>query len=154
MVVAKSRPAFSLSGKFTSKRFPAVSRVIEGTIERLFALDQLEDKYQKLPPTRDLDHFLRVALDALDLECAIGANELARIPARGPVIVVANHPFGAVEGVMLAQQLRRVRSDVRILVNQLLERIPELSELFIAVDVFGGAHAARANVAPLRRAAR
>ena len=154
MVFAKSRPTFSLSGKFTNKRFPAVSRVIEGSIERLFALDQLEDKYQKLPPTRDLDHFLSVALDALDIECAIGADELTRIPARGPVIVVANHPFGAVEGVMLAQQLRRVRGDVRILANQLLERIPELSELFIAVDVFGGTHAVQANIAPLRRATR
>jgi len=54
------------------------------------------------------------------------------------VVVVANHPFGALEGVVLAELLTRVRPDVKVMANYLLGRIPELRELFFFVDPFGG----------------
>lgn len=53
------------------------------------------------------------------------------IPASGPVIVVANHPYGGLEGVLLAQQLLSKRPDVRILGNRALALFPELASLFI-----------------------
>lgn len=50
--------------------------------------------------------------------------------------MVANHPLGCVEGVILAELLLCVRSDVKILANQYLKLVPELASLFIGVDVF------------------
>lgn len=74
------------------------------------------------------------------------------IPATGPLIVAANHPTGAMDGLVLAETVRRRRSDVRILANRLLARIPELAESCFFVDPFGGPGAAGRSRAGLRSA--
>jgi putative hemolysin len=62
--------------------------------------------------------------------------DLDRIPVKGPVVAVANHPFGVLDGAALEVLLSRVRRDVKILTNSLLEGIPELHEHCIFVDPF------------------
>jgi putative hemolysin len=74
------------------------------------------------------------------------------LPAAGPLLVVANHPFGAADGVALLALIRRVRRDVRLVGNSQLRRIPELQPLVFAVDLSGGRDARVANQATLRRA--
>ncbi len=64
----------------------------------------------------------------------LAPEDLARIPAQGPVVVVANHPFGGVEGVILPALLGTVRQDVKILANYMLRPVTELRDLFIYVD--------------------
>jgi putative hemolysin len=149
-----AHPAFRLNGAFSLPRLPRLSRLIERGVERALGLDELQRRYSSLPPTRDVDGFLDEVLRALRIGCDLPPGQLDRIPRSGPAIVVANHPFGAIEGVVLARLLRRVRPDVRIVANHLLARIPELAELFVPVDVFGGKRAARANARPLRGAVR
>ena len=56
---------------------------------------------------------------------------LSQIPATGPLIVCANHPFGGIEGVAVAHLLRRRRKDVKILVNRALGLVAELAPVFI-----------------------
>ena len=59
--------------------------------------------------------------------------EIARIPATGPVVVVANHPSGLVDGMVMAEMVCRVRSDFKILTRSLLTGIPEVEEFMIPV---------------------
>ncbi|MBL9056052.1 MAG: lysophospholipid acyltransferase family protein [Rhodobacteraceae bacterium] len=59
--------------------------------------------------------------------------EIARIPKTGPVVVVANHPSGLVDGMIMAEMVNRVRSDFRILTRSLLTGIPEVEEFMIPV---------------------
>jgi putative hemolysin len=87
-------------------------------------------------------------LGALGVNYECGAEDLARVPANGPVVLVANHPFGLVEGAIFGALLARVRPDFRFLANSLLAEIPALREYVIAVDPFGGA--ARTNWKSLR----
>ena len=47
-----------------------------------------------------------------------------RIPTKDPAIVVANHPFGAIEGIILADILRSRRPDVKIMANHLSKLYP------------------------------
>jgi putative hemolysin len=61
------------------------------------------------------------------------SEEIARIPATGPVVVVANHPHGLVDGMIMAEMVNRVRSDFRILTRSLLTGIPEVEEFMIPV---------------------
>lgn len=143
---------FSLNGSLRLTHHEPLNRLLEGTVEHTFALARLGRMYQALPPTIDCDHFLQQTLDAFHIRVHCPEEALQRIPASGPLVVVANHPFGALEGVILAQQLRRVRPDVKILANYFLERIPELRELFISVDPFGGEGAAGRNLRPLKQA--
>jgi putative hemolysin len=59
--------------------------------------------------------------------------EIANIPKTGPVVVVANHPSGLVDGMVMAEMVNRVRSDFRILTRSLLTGIPEVEEFMIPV---------------------
>jgi len=92
------------------------------------------------------------ALAALDIEAIWSPSDIDAIPTHGPLVIAANHPHGAVDGLALASILRRTRPDVRLLANRLLARIPELQELCFFVDPFGGA-AADARSRPGLRAA-
>jgi putative hemolysin len=60
-------------------------------------------------------------------------DEIARIPATGPLVVVANHPSGLVDGMVMAEMINRVRSDFKILTRSLLTGIPEVEEFMIPV---------------------
>ena len=60
-------------------------------------------------------------------------EEIARIPKTGAVVVVANHPSGLVDGMIMAEMVNRVRSDFRILTRSLLTGIPEVEEFMIPV---------------------
>lgn len=115
-------------------------------------LKRLNQFYAQRPVGGDTQTFLRFTLDVLGIEYRLVRGQLANIPQHGATVVVANHPLGCVEGVILAELLLSVRSDVKILANQYLKLVPELASLFIGVDVFAGNDAAKANLAALRQA--
>jgi putative hemolysin len=60
-------------------------------------------------------------------------DEIAHIPATGPVVVVANHPHGLVDGMVMAEMVNRVRSDFKILTRSLLTGIPNVEMFMIPV---------------------
>ena len=93
-------------------------------------------------------------LRTMNLDYEVDPEDLARIPLQGPVVVVANHPFGGVEGLVLDAVINTVRSDSRVMANFLLGRIPELRDSFILVDPFGSKASRKKNVAPLKEAVR
>jgi putative hemolysin len=68
--------------------------------------------------------------------------------------VVANHPFGGIEGLILAKLLLTRRPDATLMANYFLGRIPELRELFLLVDPFGRPESVRTNLTALRQAVR
>ena len=73
------------------------------------------------------------ALRIMGIEVATPADQIANIPKAGPVIVVANHPHGLVDGMVLAELIGRVRTDYKILTRSLLTDIPEIKEFMIPV---------------------
>ena len=87
--------------------------------------------------------FLRVTYVASDID-------LAHIPKTGPAIVTANHPFGVLEGAVLASVLAQIRPDVRFLANGILAAAPEVREMVIPVDPISGRKAAAVNGRGLR----
>ncbi len=80
------------------------------------------------------------------------SEDEAQIPFEGAVVVVANHPFGAIEGLALLELLRKRRSDVKVMANYVLHCIPELREEMFFVDPFGRSGSAAHNVQSLRHA--
>jgi len=125
-------------------------RGVTALLERMTALDRCRSLYNGKLRNVDAEEFPARVLEALDIDYRITAEDLERIPRTGPVVIVANHPFGAVEGLILADLLGKIRPDVRIMANFLLKGIPELHRKLIAVDPFAGKDAARRNVRPLR----
>jgi putative hemolysin len=80
-------------------------------------------------------------LRQLDIGYEIQASDRERIPASGPVLVVANHPFGMLEGLILVDLLEKVRHDFRIVANGILATTPALHEKVFFVNPFENASA-------------
>jgi len=77
-------------------------------------------------------------LEHLDILCTLPAHDLEQIPAHGPLIVMANHPTGTLDGLALLYAVSRVRRDVKVVTNRMLTHLEPLSSLFIPVDNIGG----------------
>lgn len=82
--------------------------------------------------------FVAAARDHLGLRYEVDAEELLRIPARGRLLVVANHPSGALDALALLDCIGRVRRDACIVANDLLSLIEPMGELMLPVRILGG----------------
>jgi putative hemolysin len=126
----------------------------EHVAEWATGLNKLDKFYAQRPSNCTTAEFLRFTLDALGIDYQVVRGSIDRVPATGATVVVANHPLGCVEGIILAELLLMVRSDVQILANQYLKTVPELDSLFIGVDVLEGKQARQANLHAMRSAHR
>jgi putative hemolysin len=137
---------FSLKDPLLQKSF----LLMQGVVERCFLLDKLNSLYNNIGQIEGDQPYVEKILQAMNVRYEVDAQDFCRIPVTGPAIVVANHPFGGIEGVILAAILRAVRSDARIMANYLLARITELKDYFIFVDPFGTERSASSNIKPMK----
>ena len=98
--------------------------------------------------------FARRLLDALDIRFEVEAADRKRIPACGPAVIAANHPYGIVEGLILAALLEGIRPDWKILANVALAGLDELRTHLIFVNPFEARDANPQNRGPLRESIR
>jgi putative hemolysin len=96
--------------------------------------------------------FTERLLDHLQVTYRVAERDLAQIPRKGPTVVVVNHPFGILEGAVLATILprdpARYTASWRIV---FCPRLPEMRDLLVSVDPMGGESSARGNRAGLRQ---
>ena len=118
---------------------------VEGAIEKLLALDQFDRLYEDAAGGSSPRPIAERTLAMLNVQPQVSGRDLALVPKQGPVVAVANHPFGLIEGAILGSVLPSVRPDLKIMANHLLATMPETSQWCIFVDPFGGEGAARAN---------
>ena len=130
-----------------------LSRVAEfsGLAGKLSPVGKVRDLYRRVQ--RSPEGFRPEGLLAeMRVDLRFNDADRSRIPATGPVVVVANHPYGVLDGAILTVLLTRVRPDVKVLTNLLLSDIPELQQHCIFVDAFQTDHPADSNRKALREA--
>ncbi len=120
----------------------------------IFQLDKLSGLYDGLRSEDASRSFVDRALARLEVSYDINRGSLDAIPREGSLLVIANHPFGGVEGLVLLSLLSAVRPDIKVMANSILSAIPELQRHMILVDPFGGSGAATKNLAPIRQSLR
>jgi putative hemolysin len=130
-----------------------VASVLAPPLEMLLALRRCERTYARIPPGSTPLEFAQAALGQLKARFEV-EGALAAVPRSGPLVVVANHPFGGIEGLYLYAMLAELRPDVRVLGNELLGLLPEFAPAIFAVNVLAGVKAAQRNGAALRQAIR
>jgi len=127
------------------------SQLLAKGVGRLLGLESLANYYDARPPGLTTPQFLQHSLEVLGVTVELtNAENCTSIPRQGPLLIVANHPLGGLEGIALAHLLLSIRPDLKVLTNQLLRRVPELRDLFIGVDVLS-TDARRDNVAGIKQ---
>ena len=123
---------------------------LQPALHRLLIPDEVMEGLETARRSGAGGAFVQSLLYNLDISFAVAEGDIARIPASGPAIVVANHPYGIVEGLILAALLDRVRPDSKILANSMLGAITEMRDRMILVNPFETPDAHAGNLAPVR----
>ena len=97
--------------------------------------------------------FWHDAIEELRLDLRLNRQPADAIPARGPLMVVANHPFGVVDGIILCWLVAQARDDYQIMTHRVLHQAPEVRPRILPVD-FSATEAATLSNLRSRRLAR
>lgn len=121
----------SYAGTFTNPAKVLTIRTIEWLTAKLHLLSLIRDFERSGAPVGV--PFWSKAVRQMGIRIDTPDAEIARIPATGPVVVVANHPHGLVDGMIMGELVSRVRGDFKILTRSLLTGIPEIEQFMIPV---------------------
>lgn len=150
----KSKRLIQLQSFFKNPLQRKVFSVVGGAVEKALALDRINQIYYAAATKEDDRHFMDRVLEVMNIELAVAESDLARIPRNGRLVVVANHPFGGIEGIILGALLRAARPDVKLMANFLLKAVPDLHDAMIFVDPFDRDESARVNLRPMKESLR
>ena len=128
-VVTKSdlKKALGLKGFFGS----CVAGMAYGYL-RLGKINRLFDSAADYQGREFADHLL----ENMHITIDVSPEQLESIPKEGGFVMVSNHPFGGIEGVMLLSAIAKVRPDFKLMANFILSHIPNLKECFFSVNPF------------------
>ena len=123
----------------------AFIRLTENATGRLSLIRRAAGYQDEVAQGRD---FWRVMTERFGLRLDVVSGALGEIPASGPLVVVANHPFGILDGLVLGHILSGTRrGDFRIMAHQVFRRAPELERVILPIDFAGTRSAIEANLA-------
>ena len=124
--------AISLLNLVPQDKKNAIFTGLIGLLDKLLAihrLDQLYVDHQLAGLSKE--QFAIKLLGALNVTIE-GTHELQqKVPSSGPLVIASNHPFGGIEGVILAYVIGQIRPDLKVLANQGLQLFSELKDYFI-----------------------
>lgn len=89
--------------------------------------------------------FVEAVLDYFQFSYKFSSNQIENIPSSGRVVIIANHPLGALDALSLIHLVKRVRSDIKVVANDVLGKIDQLKPILVGVDAFGE-HISKASI--------
>lgn len=138
--IFRDRPALLTSGDYFAKFLMYILR-----------FDKLNKLYSQISEKEGIE-FIDELIKTLEFNVEFDPKQLKKIPKEGPLIIVANHPLGGFDGLLLIKYLSEVRTDVKVLANFLLKKIEPVSEYFLAENPFDGNKGAYGNVSGVKEA--
>ena len=152
-----AKPKTDLSVMDYVKDYPILSFVRPGqpwyqrysleAAERFFGRLRIESIYLKVKERPfTIEGFIEEALKIAKINHQYDRQKLADLPTRGPIVFVANHPFGVIDGLALCDLAVRLRGNFRILINSILCQDKDLAEYFLPVDFSEDRNAMKNNI--------
>jgi putative hemolysin len=97
-------------------------------------LNTINKLYAKFSDKKGYE-FVNSLVEELEIKYDINPEELERIPRESPLIIVANHPYGGLEGLILLHALYKVRPDIKIMGNYILKGVNQIQEFVFPMSV-------------------
>lgn len=117
------------------------------SIEILLGRNKIEAVYNNLKVEQfNLTKFFSSALEETKITAKYDLDKLHAVPKTGPLMFVANHPFGVVDGIVLCDMALRVRGDLRIMLHSLLCQDSQLAQFFLPIDFQENKQALKTNI--------
>jgi putative hemolysin len=116
---------------------------------KLFRVQRLNKIYQKFSHYDGLE-FLDACLDELQINYDIPVNDFKNIPTTGPVVFIANHPYGGLDGLLLIRLIAGIRPDLKVMANYILKNVKPLADYILPVDPFERKDSAQKSLAGVK----
>lgn len=127
---------------------PFLKKLVIETIEFLTGRPRLERLYNEAHAIENIEHAERwkAVLDKLELNIRYSKQQLSKIPKDVPLVLIANHPFGVVDGLTFGYLAALARPNFKILVNGVLEHDHMLQAYLLPVDFRETREAMKTNI--------
>ena len=127
----------------------AMIRTMENLTGRIALIKRAAGYEHDVAMGRD---FWQVMVERYGLTLDVVGGSLDSIPRAGPLILIANHPYGILDGLMMGHILSRTRGDFRILAHQVFRKAEDLQRIILPISFDGGKEAVALNLATRRTA--
>lgn len=127
----------------------AMIRLMENTTGRLRLIKRADGYETEVAAGRD---FWAVMVERYGLSLDVVKGSLDNIPREGPLILIANHPYGILDGLMMGHILSQTRGDFRILANSVFRKSEDLNRIILPISFDEDKEAARQNIATRKTA--
>ncbi len=128
-----------------------IGSLIAGTAMHITGFNRINKIYSHISEYKGIA-FADSLISHLNIQCCYKYEDLEYIPKTGPFIVVSNHPFGAIDGLIMLSLIGKIRPDIKVLTNFLLSYIPNLEEEFFPVNPFTSKPGLKSSLAGLKMA--
>lgn len=139
--------SYAHSAKTRSGR--AIIRLMENTTGRLRLIRRAAGYETEVAAGRD---FWRVMVERYGLSLKITGGSLDNVPKDGPLILLANHPYGILDGLMMGHILSEVRGDFRILANSVFRKADDLNRIILPISFEETKEAVKLNLDTRKKA--
>lgn len=128
-----SSAARDISYSYSARSKPgrAMIRLMENATGRLTLIKRAAGYQDEVAQGRD---FWEVMVDRYGLSLDVVGGSLDNIPRTGPLIVIANHPYGILDGLILGHILSVTRGDFRILAHKVFRKAEDLDRIILPVN--------------------
>lgn len=139
----RDRSQVSYAKSAQSRSGQVVIKLIENATGRLHLIQRARDYDAEIAQGRS---FWDVMVNRYGLSLDVVSGAVADIPAKGPLVVVANHPFGILDGLIMGYLLSTRRGDFRILANSVFQDAPDLDRVVLPISFDDTKDAVRLNL--------
>jgi putative hemolysin len=115
-------------------------KVLNSLCKKLLHEAEFTNFAERYPNLKGFDLIEKI-LDHFDFSFATVDKQIERIPVTGRVVIVANHPIGTLDGLVLLHLVKKIRNDVKVVANQLLSEVKGLQEVLLPVNNMSGSTA-------------